>query len=223
MKKKLLFLLVAVCLGTFAMTACGNTSKKTTDNVSQEETVVEETAESVSEETAETESKKPKRRQKAEVKDISEYGFATFEVASDDLSEGVWDSVISSTQNGSNASPQLSWKPVDGAKVYAIYMIDTKASNWIHWMSNNITETTLAQGWASEEEYVGPYPPAGGTHTYEVYVVALKESVETLPGILDKSEYGFMNKLVSLNTLSDGSEGNILAYGRIVGDYTAGE
>ena len=202
MKKKMILMLAMVCMFAFAMTGCGNTQEETTEE--------------------ETESKKPKRGQVSTV-DINDYDFGTFEVTSEDLVDGVWNSAISNTANGSNVSPQLSWEPVDGAESYVIYMVDTMAGNWIHWLSNNVTETDLAQGWAPEGEYVGPYPPPGGSHTYEIYVVALKQPVEKAEGTLDASDPIFMKKLVALDVTADGSEGNIIAYGHIVGTYTNGD
>lgn len=92
-------------------------------------------------------------------------GLPQFDISSDDLHDGVWDTVITNTDYGKNVSPQLSWEPVEGAKSYVIYMVDTSAGNWLHWRAGNITETTLEQGSATECEYIGPYPPSG-THNY---------------------------------------------------------
>ncbi len=224
MKKKMILMLAMVCMFAFAMTGCANTQESAPSASSQEETTQAETTEEETEEPAEeeTESKKPKRGQVSTV-DINDYDFGTFEVTSEDLVDGVWNSAISNTGNGSNVSPQLSWEPVEGAESYVIYMVDTMAGNWIHWLSNNVTETELAQGWAPEGEYVGPYPPPGGSHTYEIYVVALKQPVEKAEGTLDASDPIFMKKLVALDAAPDGSEGNIIAYGHIVGTYTNGD
>ena len=120
--------------------------------------------------------------------------------------------------NGSNRSPQLSWEPVDGAGCYAIFMVDTTAGNWLHWKSVSESETELPAGWAPEKEYKGPYPPSG-THSYEVYVFALKQAPERIKGAFDASNekmYDFMKEL-------DGDGGNIISYGHIDGTYTHGD
>lgn len=149
-------------------------------------------------------------------------GIATFALSSEDLHDGVWDSVISNTENGLNVSPQLSWEPVPEATSYVIYMVDTTVQDWIHWKSNNVTETTLAQGWALQEEYVGPYPP-GGTHEYEIYVFALKEPVERAKGAFNSSNLRFKENAMALDSVTEGASGNIISYGRITGTYTKGE
>ena len=141
-----------------------------------------------------------------------------FEVKSDDLNGGVWDTIITNTENGENLSPALSWDPVDGADSYVIYMVDTSANNWMHWKSNGVTYTDLKQGWASDEEYVGPYPPSG-THNYEIYVIALKKDLDHLGGDFDSANNDFEEDLKMLDTPG----GNILAYGHIVGTYTHGD
>ncbi len=140
-----------------------------------------------------------------------------FEVSSSDLHDGVWDTVITNTKYGENVSPALSWDPVDGAECYVIYMIDTSARNWMHWKMENVTETELLRGRASDSEYVGPYPPSG-THDYEIYVYALKEPVSDIGGDFDKANPGFDDVIRNL----DKSCGNIIACGHIKGTYTHG-
>ena len=144
------------------------------------------------------------------------------EITSADLHDGVWDSVITNTKNGLNVSPQLSFEPVDGAESYMIYMVDNTATYWLHWISNNVTETDLEQGWAGQDEYVGPYPP-DGTHEYEIYVIALKQPVSEVYGQFDKANIFFEDNKYNCNKTDDGQPGNILAIGRLVGTYTAGE
>ena len=101
-------------------------------------------------------------------------GLPTFEVASKDLADGVWDDIISNTDIGENKSPQLSWEPVEGASEYAIYMFDTNTNGYLHWKSGGITETELVQGWASPLDYNGPHIGHGYTHNFDIYVIALK-------------------------------------------------
>ncbi len=149
-------------------------------------------------------------------------GFSTFELTSEDLHDGVWDSVITNTENGSNVSPQLSWDAVPDAACYVIYMVDTTVEDWIHWKSNNVTETNLPQGWAPEGEYIGPYPP-GGTHDYEIYVFALKEPVERAKGAYNNSNMKFKKNCLDLDAVTEGTSGNILAYGHTTGTYTKGD
>lgn len=146
----------------------------------------------------------------------------SFQVSSEDLQNGVWDTIITNTENGSNVSPQLTWDAIPDAACYVIYMTDITAYNWIHWKSNNITDTTLPQGWAPRLDYIGPYPP-GGTHTYEIYVIALKEPVERVQGAHNSDNPRFKECVLALDEAADGRNGNILAYGYISGTYTKGE
>ena|GEM_PF-6133511 len=50
---------------------------------------------------------------------------------------------LTNTSNGSDRSPQLSRKPVDGASDYVIYMIDTGAGNRVHLKYVSKAETLL--------------------------------------------------------------------------------
>ena len=137
------------------------------------------------------------------------------ELSSENLHDGVWDADISNTDKGSNRSPQLTWEPVQDAACYAVYMVDTTATFWLHWKSGNVTETELPAGWAPGTEYVGPYPPSG-THDYEIRVYALKEPVTEEKSKFDSSNYGFDDMVRAL----DGDGGNVLAYGTLTGSYT---
>lgn len=152
---------------------------------------------------------------------LAKTGMPQFELVSEDLQDGVWNQVITETLNGSNVSPKLSWEPVEGAECYAIYMTDTSAGNFIHWKSANVTETELPQGWASETDYIGPYPPPGATHDYDIYVVALKKPVERAKGAFNTSNPNFEGNLMALDTDADGTTGNMIAYGYLTGTYTA--
>lgn len=220
MLKKLSLVVCIFSLSVFAIMGCGNTSESVETAETQE--VVQEISEETTQEAeTQTESKKPKRGQKTVVH-IKDQGYATFELTSDDLHDGVWDSVITNTENGKNVSPQLKWEEVPDAECYVIYMTDTMAGDWMHWISGNVAETELPQGWAPEGEYIGPYPP-GGTHTYEVYVIALKQAPEKVGGTLDTSNIRFMRDVLELDVLPDGSTGNIVAYGHLSGTYTYGD
>ncbi|MBP5379336.1 MAG: hypothetical protein J6Y64_07325 [Ruminococcus sp.] len=154
-----------------------------------------------------------------ESKELDFSKLSTFELSSDDLHDGVWDTVITKTANGENRSPQLSWEPVDGASCYAVFMVDTSASNWLHWKSVTEGETKLPAGWAPQSEYVGPYPPSG-THDYEIYVLALKEKPERIKGSFNNSN----PKMFEFIKEIDGeSEDNIISYGHLTGTYTHGD
>ena len=143
---------------------------------------------------------------------------STFELSSDDLHDGVWDTVITKTKNGENRSPQLAWEPVDGASCYAIFMVDTTAANWLHWKSISDSDTVLPAGWAPADEYVGPYPP-DGTHDYEVFVLALKQKPERIKMIFDMSNPEILKSAKEI----DGDDGNIISYGHLTGTYTHGD
>lgn len=149
---------------------------------------------------------------------ISNYNI--FTITSDNLKNGQWDDVISSTDKGENHSPQLSWEPVEGATSYMVYMVDTSMVNWIHWKSSDITETTLPEGWADKSEYVGPWPPEGGSHTYEIYVLALKNPVERMKGSLNSQNQKFDSFIESADTDANGNTGNIVGAAHIVGTFT---
>lgn len=161
----------------------------------------------------------PESETTTESKELDLSKLSTFEMSSDDLHDGVWDTVITNTKNGGNRSPQLSWKPVDGASCYAIFMVDTSASNWIHWKSVTDSETELPAGWATSSEYKGPYPPSG-THDYEIFVLALKQKPERIKGSFDSSN----PRLLEFAKEIDGeNEDNIISYGHLTGTYTYGD
>ncbi|MBR4914065.1 MAG: hypothetical protein IKZ42_02170 [Clostridiales bacterium] len=147
-------------------------------------------------------------------------GLPTFEVASKDLADGVWDDIISNTDIGENKSPQLSWEPVEGASEYAIYMFDTNTNGYLHWKSGGITETTLPEGWASPLDYNGPHIGHGYTHNFDIYVIALKAPVERLKGTVNGQNKKLGEFITELDTDIDGNKGNIISYGKISGLYT---
>ena len=150
---------------------------------------------------------------------INEY--TSFEVTSTNLNNGVWDDIISYTDKGSNKSPQLEWSAVDGAALYVIIMVDPDGMDFIHWKSDNVTETKLDEGWAQSSDYIGPYPPSGSTHTYEIYVAALKAPVE---GVNEAFCLGrnlkFEENFKALDIDAEGNSGNIIAVGRISGTFS---
>ncbi len=148
-----------------------------------------------------------------------------FELSSENLNDGVWDVEISNTKKGSNLSPQLSWEPVEGASCYYIYMVDTSAANWLHWRLENVTETSYELGAIDDtRKYKGPCPPSGSQHTYEIYVFALKEQpASELELNHDHQNQKFFTKILALDTLADGSSGNIISFGHLSGLYPKGK
>lgn len=153
--------------------------------------------------------------------------YPAFKVTSESLDGKYW--VDGCVFQGGNASPQLSWEPVEGATTYVIYMVDLTAYNIIHWKSEGVTETNLPQGWASSAfsqgdtynaDYVGPNPPSGSTNQYNIYVFALKAPVERVKGSLGNQAIKLQEFMDSLDTDAEGNTGNIVAVGRVVGYYT---
>lgn len=147
-------------------------------------------------------------------------GLDTFEVTSADLTDGVWADIISKTDIGENRSPQLSWSPVEGADSYVIYMVDTNTNGFLHWKSGDVTATDLPQGWASAVDYAGPHIGHGYTHTFDIYVIAVKSPVKELKGAVNSVNPNLDEFIQLVDTGADGSTGNIISYGKISGSYT---
>lgn len=149
-----------------------------------------------------------------------------FKAESSDIKDGVWDDAIANTERGENLSPQLSWDTVAGAKVYVVYMIDPDGNNWLH-MKAVSYDTDLDRGEVRNElkteyiepGYIGPYPP-GGTHTYDVYIFALKEEKDRYPGILDRPCDGIEPIAEKLDVMENGDIGNVIGMAYISGTYT---
>ena len=151
---------------------------------------------------------------------ISFEDLTTFNVSSSSLVNGIWDNRISNTGNGENISPELTWDAVDGATQYVVIMIDDA---WLH-MDVFTTETSLAEGavrrGARGEQYVGPYPPKGTTHTYTVFVFALKDEMGKVPLAFDGGGNSISKIFDGLDVDVNGNSGNVLAYGRLDGNFT---
>ena len=191
MKKLFLIIcimIIASCVGCGSSNSTDNSGVEKIEEISSEETVSESSSKYNS--------------------FIDEY--SSFEVTSTNLNNGVWDDIISFT--GSNKSPQLEWDAVDGTDHYVIIMDDLEAWDIIHWKSDNVTETSLTEGWAPSTDYVGPNPPSGSTHTYEIYVIALKAPVE---GVNEAFCLGrnlkFEENFKALDIDADGNSGNIIS------------
>lgn len=142
-----------------------------------------------------------------------------FEVTTTSIEDGEWKRETGLKEG--NNSPALSWEPVEGATKYAVFMIDTSTTNWLSWYVI-VDKTTLYEGeFTDQSVYVGPYPP--GTHTYEVYVLALADDPKPCSFPMDASGGDINAKANLLNVKADGSAGNVLAYGTIKAPYTAPE
>lgn len=143
----------------------------------------------------------------------------SFKVTSKNLHRGVWDTKISNTEKGSNTSPELTWKSVDNATQYAVFMID---GAWIH-MDVFTDKTNLEEGIVKDKprgfQYVGPYPPEG-THTYTVYVFALKNEPGKVKFMFNSGGNSIDLIYKDLDKDSDGNAGNVIAYGKLSGTYT---
>ena len=147
----------------------------------------------------------------------------SFTVTSENLHDGVWDDVIGKEQ-GENKSPQLSWEHVEGAAAYGILMIDTDARNWLHWKTGTVTTDGIPLGYAGSDTYVRPYPPAGTTHSYTIYVAALRQSDPNVLGLFDNvnddPDHTPVKLLSSMDVTEGGTAGNVIAVGTITGTYT---
>ena len=228
MKKLVLLfciMIVALCAGCGSsgdVTESGAESSTHKESSAASDTTEEKTSEEVVTEEAVTEDTASKETESESTDKLNAFidDYASFEVTSTSLSNGVWNDVISNTDKGSNKSPQLQWSAVDGAELYVIIMDDPVSWHFMHWKSDNVTETSLDEGWAPESEYVGPYPPSGATRTYEVYVVALKAPVERVKGAFGASNQKFEENFKALDTDAEGNSGNIIAVGRLSGTFS---
>lgn len=146
--------------------------------------------------------------------------YAQFKISSENVKKGKWDKIISNTDKGENKSPQLSWEPVENAEVYAIYMVDVNMQHFIHWKSYEVKETNLPLGWASKNDYVGPWPPEKATHTYDVYVIALKKPVERMKGSVNGRTEKMQDFIDAADIDAEGNTGNIIACGHLSATFT---
>ena len=153
------------------------------------------------------------------IKKISFDNIPSFNVTSSNIYEGIWDDKITNTKYGENMSPELTWDAVDGADRYVVIMID---GAWLH-MDVFTTETHLDEGAVGRgqrgEQYVGPYPPSG-THTYSVFVFALKDEPGKVKMSFDAGGNSIDMIYSSLDKDKDGNTGNVIAFSRLDGNYT---
>ncbi|MBR5974853.1 MAG: hypothetical protein IK020_06680 [Clostridiales bacterium] len=150
---------------------------------------------------------------------ISFADLPSFKVTSKNANDYVWDVKITNTKYGENVSPELTWDAVDGATMYVVVMID---GSWLH-MEVFTDKTTLAEGEIAGKEqgdrFVGPYPPSG-THTYSVFVFALKAEMGYVELHFDAGSNSMDKIYKGLDKDKDGNEGNVIAYGRLDANYT---
>lgn len=133
---------------------------------------------------------------------------------------------ICQSQGGKDLSPDLSWKPVNGAESYVVLAFDPDAptGTWIHWLithipnkitklpvlpstNNKILEVrdeklTQAKNSWGNYGYGGPCPSPGKEHRYYFVVYALDQIVEI--GNNNKVE-SFLTKIQS----------HVIGYGHI--------
>ena len=140
-----------------------------------------------------------------------------FELSTTGIEDGKWKQSTGGTLD--NRSPELSWDAVDGASRYAVIMLDNDANNWLHWYVT-VDKTHLQEGEFANKKsgYYGPYPPY--THEYAVYVVALAGEPKDAYFVLDSTGKDINSKLEELDIASDGSAGNVLAYGMVSAKFT---
>lgn len=214
-------LCVALSLSVFG---CKNEKAQTSSSIQETPTdgPIETTTQVTSEETSATSESTSETQAETTVPDEETSllkGYPMFTLTSDDLKNGFWPDDCGHLPPCKDLSPALSWEPVEGASVYVIYMVDPDANNWLHWKQNGITDTKLPQGFGGSD-YVGPYPPGGATHHYDIYVVALKKQLAKVKGALNAKNIKHPDFMQALDTDDDGNTGNIIAYGRITGLFT---
>ena len=145
--------------------------------------------------------------------------YSAFAVTTNSLNDGYWDEITANTVSGQNLSPDLNWEPFEGASCYAIYMVDLNTHYFLHWVQGDITETSLPQGYAGSKYYIGMYPPAGDTHVYNIYVIALKNPVDRVKGSVNGISPKFPDFITALDTDKDGNTGNIISVGKVSGKF----
>ncbi len=218
--KKLIsaFLCIALSFSLFGCKSEKETTSVTTEN-SIETTIASTTEETTTATTSESTTETQSETTILDEETSLLKGYPMFTLSSKDLKDNYWPDICSHVAPGQDLSPALSWEPVEGASVYVIYMVDPDANYWLHWKQNGITETNLAQGFGGTD-FVGPYPPSGATHQYEIYVIALKTPLAKVKGGLNSKNLKIADFMQALDTDDDGNTGNILAYGRISGLFT---
>ena len=209
-------------VGTLILSACSSNAvlessvietlieTDASEEIVSEETIIEET---IVEEVAST---------TVPIEDLT-LDYSEIYITSNDLNDGIWDARITYTMYGENVSHDLSWDDVEGAEVYAIYMIDLDAT-WLHMIAFT-TDTSIPEGFVDGENgnlYVGPYPPSG-THNYVVYVIALRDYPQQFFYRFD-SDRNYINSIAGrINIDVNGNTDNVICGGMLSGTYTNGD
>ncbi len=219
---KLSVVLACTVLG-LALTGCGGsetTTEQATTAVTEAVTEAESTTEATTEEVTEAATTAEATTEKAEVEKVEVENLPQFELNTTGIENGEWKQ--STGKEVENKSPELTWDAVEGATQYAVIMQDKDAYNWLHWYVI-VDKTHLEEGEFADRDagYVGPYPPE--THEYELYVVALAGEPENTTFKLDGTGKDINSKLTQLNTATDGTTGNVLAYGVVSAKFTPEE
>lgn len=208
------FLAMAISMAMiFGVASCSSESTATTEPSASKEVIIE------------TESQKESSTNSTETTEAAEYeinldSLSTFEVTSENITDGVWDDIISNTSLGENLSPELSWEEVEDANLYAVYMVDTTAGYWLHLKTIDVTTNSLELGTLDSKSYIGPYPPSG-THDYVIYVFALRENPESIKGAFDSSNVSLAKMFTPLDINESGDTGNVISYGMLFGTFTS--
>lgn len=189
--KNILKLIVLTITILLVFTACGDKKAAepdpTTEPVSTEQTIIDET-------TTETTTEKELPKEPVTMK----------VTCTSTTSDGKLLTKCAATYaNGQNLVPGISWDAVDGAKAYAVYILDESASNWLH-LKTITTTNSIKEGENISGQYVGPYPPSG-THNYTIYVLALKDAPSTLQGNFDSTNGNISSLTQNLTILGQGS------------------
>lgn len=203
--KKVFKLSLLILSFLFILTACGNkeveeetTAENTTQKSAVSETAFEETSATTEAQTTTTTQAQSTTTTEAK-KEIANINVSCSSKTSDGK---LLTKCAATNAGGQNLVPSISWTAVDGAKAYAVYMIDESASNWLH-LKTVTTSTSIKEGETITGQYIGPYPPSG-THTYVIYVVALTSTPSTLQGNFNSTNNSFSTIINKLDILAQG-------------------
>ena len=143
--KKIKITALILCASMLAGTAGCNTTDKTNEtSLSQTEAVTEASSEDTqtvteaSSEDTQTVTEEDSSSTDAIAEDSVDNSddefvsaYPAFKVTSESLDGEYW--VEACGFDAENASPQLSWEPVEGASTYVVYMVVMNTANVLHW------------------------------------------------------------------------------------------
>jgi Raf kinase inhibitor-like YbhB/YbcL family protein len=118
-----------------------------------------------------------------------------------------------------NHSPPLNWTKVDGARAYALTLLDpdSPSGTFTHWLAWNIPATatslpedglagvSLGVNDAGSVGYFGPHPPYG-LHHYHFQIIALDARLSLPNG-------------AGLSALNAAMRGHVIAKGELIGTF----